>query len=216
MSELAKYIVSLGKAPNYDIHHRDIILFKNCLEEVKKRMMINIIKMDVQNGDLLKDFKKIQDSTLEKNKEIKADKRNDRYIFLTINPPPKTKISDMRKCIERAIKRPFIKTYHYVYEQRGTDVKTTGKGKHIHLLFERDINYKPSKIYKYLKNTFKSLYGSHKITEHNFNFKKCGHEYYLARLKYIKGNKTEDGKDKKCKVDFIWRKLNKLQKIYES
>ena len=142
-------------------------LYKKCCDEFKKRKYLKILKMEYEMNEAFKDLKTIEDNTIKRLKEYKADKRLDRYIFLTISPPEECLLKDMKSCIEKAVKRKFIKQYHYVYEQRGTKEKNVGKGKHLHLLFERDINYKPSTIKRDLKNTFKKkrLEGASTITQ---------------------------------------------------
>lgn len=193
----------------------DYELYKHCVKEFKKREFLSIIKMDYELGRIMKPIKKIKEKTKDDLLKFRADKRLDRYIFLTINPPEnKILPKDLVKLCIKAMSRKFIVKYHFVIEQRGITLKEMGKGLHAHLLFERDIHYKPAIIKRDLKNTFKNCFN--KISNHNFNFKKCGKEFYLKRLEYIKGNKTEDGKDIKMKVDKHFRFCKKIKKIYKN
>ena len=193
----------------------DYDLFRQCKEEFKKRKILQLLKMEYQLENYLKDFSKIETEMKQKLKEKKAEKRFDTYIFLTISPPESAKLKDMVKCMERAVKRKFVTKYHYAFEQRGDTVKNCGKGKHMHLLFKRDLNYKPATIKRDLKNTFKNLFGKHPMTDAVFNWKKCGYEYYLGRLDYIKGKK-DDEKLEKVEIDKLFRKLYKLKPIYQN
>jgi hypothetical protein len=213
--QMNKAIEKATSAYNFETPE-DYLLYQQCRKEFKKRKILTILKMEYDMKEAFAELKTIEDATSTRLKQYKADKRLDSYIFLTISPPEETKFTDMVKCIERAVKRKFVKQYHYVFEQRGTNMNNVGKGKHIHLLFKRDINYKPAIIKRDLKNTFKKLYGKNTISDYNFNFKKCGEEYYKLRLLYLKGNKTEEGKAEKCQLDLHFRKLYKLKSIYEN
>lgn len=193
----------------------DMELYKQCLKEFKKRKFLSIIKMDYEQNKILKDIKKIEDKTKEDLLKYRAEKRLDLYIFLTINPPDgKLTPEELLKMCIRAMSRKFIGKYHFVIEQRGKSIDENGKGMHAHLLFERNVNYKPATIKRDLKNTFKKCF--YKINDSNFNFKKCGQEFYKARLSYIKGNKTGLEKDEKMEVDKYFRNKFNLKNIYEN
>lgn len=193
----------------------DYEIYKQCVREFKKRKYLQLIKMDYQQNLIMKDIKAIEDQTRENLLKYKAEKRLDRYIFLTINPPDnKLTPHELLKICKKAMSRKFIEKYHFVIEQRGMTIDENGKGMHAHLLFARNINYKPAVIKRDLKNTFKKCYN--KINDSNFNFKKCGQEFYKARLSYIKGNKTGDNKTEKMSIDDHFRNKFNLKKIYEN
>lgn len=193
----------------------DYELYMQCVKEFKKRKYLQIIKMDYEQNLFLSKLKTIEDKTKQNLKIFRAEKRLDRYIFLTINPPDnKLTPHELLKICKKAMSRKFIEKYHFVIEQRGMTIDENGKGMHAHLLFSRNINYKPAIIKRDLKNTFKKCYN--KINDSNFNFKKCGKEFYEARLSYIKGNKTGDSKTEKMTIDDHFRKKFKLKTIYEN
>lgn len=204
-----------------DFHMPKIVsLYEEQLLELTKKKIYKILKMEYDRGQILKNLKSIEDEEKILKKEAIADKLNNRYIFLTINPPQSCNLDILRKAVSKAVTRKFVKTFHYVFEQRSKTIKDLGQGLHCHLLFERDLNYKPSIIKRDLKNTFKHCYknkltGNNLIKDYNFNFKKCGKEFYEKRLMYIKGNKTEEGKDDKMSMDILYRKKNNLESLYE-
>lgn len=193
-------------------------LYYDMLREEKKLIIRKIIKNDIELGYTFKPLKKMLDNSKEKLKEQKANLRNDKYIFLTINPDPKKNIKprELKELCEKAMNRKFVKKWHFVIEQRGTTQKELGKGMHAHLLFERNLNYKPAIIKRDLLNTFKKCYSTTKPNDKIYNFKKCGKEYYDLRLKYIQGNKTEEGKNDKMKMDKLFRFLKKIKSIYHN
>lgn len=193
----------------------DMELYRQCQKEFKKRKFLQILKMDYEQNKIFKDIKKIEDATKEQLLKYRAEKRLDLYIFLTVNPPDgKVSPEELLKMCIRAMSRKFIGKYHFVIEQRGKTIDEAGKGMHAHLLFQRNINYKPAVIKRDLKNTFKKCFNN--INDSNFNFKKCGKEFYEARLTYIQGGKTGPEKDVKMEVDQYFRKKFNLENIYEN
>jgi len=213
--EYQNNLVNKHRASGFEDLPEQYLLYRQAMKEFIKKKHIKIIQMDYEQGNIMTELKEIEDKTRTSLLQKRAEKRLDRYIFLTISPPDnKIKPSEFLKICERAMSRKFIVKYHYVIEQRGTTIGLSGKGMHAHLLFERDVHYKPAVIKRDLKNTFKKCYV--KITDHNYNFKKCGKEFYTKRLEYIKGNKTEEGKDLKMVIDKHFRKLNNFKEIYEN
>lgn len=191
------------------------LLFQSALKEFQKKKLMKIIQMDYEQGNIMKEIKEIEDKTKISLLQNRADKRLDRYIFLTISPPDNIiKPEEFLKMCHKAMSRKFIVKYHFVIEQRGMSIEESGKGMHAHLLFERNVHYKPAVIKRDLKNTFKKCYK--KINDHNYNFKKCGKEFYTKRLEYIKGKKTEEGKDLKMEIDKHFRNKYKISEIYEN
>ena len=153
-------------------------------------------------------------------KEISlSSKDNTKFVWLTINPRPEVTLSEMKKVVEKFVKRTFIKNYVYVYEQRGSkeNGKEAGTGHHCHILFQRDTEagIKSWDVKKRSKTSFKSITD----VDNNsiFNWHNCPEEYIQDKINYMTNkNLDEDHKDKEQKqsMDKEWRKTNKLKEIY--
>lgn len=203
------------------------------MKEAKRKFMIEKHKQILQlewdldmigpHSQMIKDH--LEELKIRRKHQL-AEKRLDKYIFLTISQDKydftnnyNTDNRDkLLQIIDKQCNRKFINTYHYVIEQRGTVKENNiGKGCHIHLLFERKLEYKPAIIKRDLKSGFKKLFLRPSSLNNNsiFNFKKCGEEYYLKRLEYIKGNKEED-KQQKCEADKIFREKLKIKEYYSN
>jgi len=98
-----------------------------------------------------------------------------------------------------------------VLEQRGDTLENMGTGFHSHILFKRNLNYKPTKCITNLKNSLKKVVGDVN-NQHQFNYKVIGSEFAQDKKKYIIGqNKTGDNKDQKQKTDLFWRKKEGIE-----
>lgn len=148
-----------------------------------------------------------------KKREFNADKRNDKYIWLTINPPPKN-MKDVNpltfvKDIQQLLKKTCIVAHEFCIE------KFTKSGEHIHahILIERNLKYKPCLIkQKLLRTPFRKKYfTSHKITDNNFNFQKIGKDFKKDKEKYLR-DKT-GYKDPLRQKDIEWRKKHNIRDI---
>lgn len=146
-------------------------------------------------------------------RKFDAEKRNDRYIWLTINPPPKNMIDvnplTFVKDIQQLLKKTCISTHEFSIE------KFTKSGEHIHahILIDRNLKYKPCLIkQKLLRSPFiKKYYKSSKITQNNFNFQKIGKDFKKDKEEYLR-NKT-GYKDPLRQKDIEWRKKHNIRDI---
>lgn len=119
------------------------------------RKMDEIVKIQWDQGHIFKEFKELY------TKYKGNDKDNSKFIWLTINPRPDVALSEIMQHVKKYVKRTFIKTYYYVYEQRGskTNEKEMGTGIHVHLLLERNVeaNIKVWDIKKRTKDSFRDI-----------------------------------------------------------
>lgn len=161
-------------------------------------------------------IKKHLDFLKKKQLEFNAEKRNDRYIWLTINPPPKNMIDvnplTFVKDIQQLLNKTCIVTHEFTIE------KFTKSGEHIHahILIDRNLKYKPCLIkQKLLKGPFRKKYfKSAKITDNNFNFQKIGKDFKLDKEEYLR-NKT-GYKDPLRQKDILWRKKHNIRDIIKN
>ncbi len=190
-------------------------LYDKALEQFTTKKIEKIVSLEYQAellGDKMKKVKDYENKVKAKIKEQVAEKHNNDYVFVTINPNPNTDFATFRDKVEKFVKRNMFLDYRYVYEQRGAIDEQAGTGFHAHVLLKRNLDYKPSKIIVNTKNTFKG------ITDVNnpkiLNIQIIGKEFMLDKNEYITGVKTGEGKDEKQAVDKLWREQNNLQAVY--
>ena len=161
-------------------------------------------------GPVLKQVKLYEQDNKKQLKVQLAKKNNNNYIWITINPKPEIKLKDFQKLLKKIVLKTCFTEYLSVLEQRGDTVQTLGKGFHAHILFKRNLNYKPTKCITNLKGSLKKVVGDVN-NQHQFNYKIIGTEFAIDKKNYIIGqNKTGENKDMKQNMDIIWRKKNSI------
>lgn len=157
----------------------------------------------------------VEQTTIARKKYV-AEKHNNNYVFITINPPPTVTLAELQAVVQSYVTRAIITKYCYVYEQRSTDPKCV-KGIHCHLLCERNVDYKPNKFSSNTQNTFKRIIKDPK-NSHHLNIQFVGSEFAKDKQSYILEAKTgeADGvkKSEKQLVDIVFRKNEKLEDFY--
>lgn len=162
-------------------------------------------------GAVMKNVKIYEENNKKLLKEKLAEKNCNQYIWITINPKPEIKLEDFIKTIKKICLKTCFTEHLAVLEQRGDTLETLGKGFHAHILFKRNLNYKPTKCITNLKNSLKKVVGNVN-NQHQFNYKIIGTEFAKDKKKYIIGqNKTGDNKDVKQEHDLIWREKENIE-----
>lgn len=199
-----------------------ICLLDNEVEELTKRKLKKLLEQEYQLGrlgQLNRDFLAQESIYKLKLKEKTAKLHNNQYIFITVNPKESCTLELFQTKIDKLINRKILKGHVLAYEQRGTDGESLGKGQHCHILAERNLNYKPSKTKELIRNTLKSIVGSHKSPIF-INLQDVGIEFANDKINYIVGQnkvgKVEENKQLKQKQDKIWRKTHGMLEYYES
>ena len=207
---------------NPDLYHQNLEEWRKVIKQAKKEffkdLMKKNLKLKAETGKLGPKYLEI----VEENEKLGllkatqgADKRNTRYLWLTISPKPKVKLEDFIHKLDKFAKRSMFLNYKYTLEQRGTTESTMGKGFHAHLLLERSMKYKPSKVEKNSENTWKNI--TNVKNKEIWYFKWCPSEYLEDKREYMRlGGKTGDGKADKQTIDILWRKKNNIKTFYES
>lgn len=221
MSKTFKFVQSKTQKLNSNKQLGDEI--KRCkLQEVyeaEKLLFIKtkfreLIKKEWNEGLIYKDFKEFYDEEIGKND-------NTSYFWITVNPKPSITFKELEKEVDRYVKRTFIKSYIYVYEQRASkeNSKDIGEGLHCHLLIERDMsaNVSPYDIQKRTRIAFKNICDSQ--NKSILHFKQMPEEYIIDKFNYITNKNLDDehlDKLQKQEYDKIWRKTNLIKNIYAS
>lgn len=146
---------------------------------------------------------------------------NSRFIWLTINPRKEITLEEFIKTIKKYVKRTFIKSYYYVYEQRASqrNEKDMGDGLHAHLLLERneEANIKMYDIKKRTKDSFRQI--TDVENSNIFYYKLMPEKFIIDKLNYMNNKNLDDehqDKLEKQEYDKKWRNLNKLQDTYST
>lgn len=143
--------------------------------------------------------------------EVSAAGSSSRFINFTINIKPEAQgdFGRIKKQIEKATTKTWIKRWICSYEQRGLiGTPEFGTGIHINLLIEKTdkhMSKKASKCWEEMKNTFKHL-----ISFDGWNDKKLLNMSYNTDpenfLNYVKGIKSDPEKLPLVESDRVWRK----------
>lgn len=128
------------------------------------------------------------------------------YLFVTVNPRPEVTLTELKKSIEKFLKKKSISQYFYVYE-----VRTENTGLHCHILLKYDI--KPYDFKRSTKNTFKNVCDSSNPSCLNFKF--VEEDTLQSKVEYLLGDK-KDSKKKGVNFSIEYRKKNNIPAFVES
>lgn len=134
------------------------------------------------------------------------------HLFITINPPPTLKLDIFINTINKTLSKNWIEGYIYVIEQRGENLEDLGKGFHTHILIKLIQHKKQSEINREIKNTWKKILDIDNY--HILNIKFIDDAEQIRKQGYILGEKSEEIKHLKQKMDIEYRLNNNLQKYY--
>ncbi len=150
-----------------------------------------------------------KDPELKKMVESQADAVSNKppYMLLTINPKPNITLPELKKVVEKVIKKKTITEYAYCYEVRKDD--NTGLHAHILLKYED----KPYNFRRGVKNTCKHICDTDNPNILNFKF--VEEKNLQQKIDYIKGIK-KDSKKPGVKASIKYRIDNNLLPLYES
>lgn len=138
----------------------------------------------------------------------------EKYVFITFNPPDDVDMADFEKYMKNVVKKRWIHSYLYVFEQRTENHHPPFTGKHCHML----INYQKGKskahIVREIGNTVKFLLDTSNY--HLYNVKFIDQAEYQRKLKYLIGIKADEQKHAKQAADVFFREHYGLPKFFSS
>jgi hypothetical protein len=211
MSELFKLICSQPM----DTFLEYQALYHQEKTELTKRKIKQILEQNYKLDSLgefqscLKTLIKHQDGKL----KLKLAKlHHNGWVWITVNPKPTIKLEEFKTKIEKLVHRKMFNGVEYAFEQRGISENDI-KGYHVHILAQRNLNYKPYNLKKNIINTCKSLV-TDPASNHLINIQIIGDDFAKDKEQYFKGLKTGEGKSAKQEIDKIWRINNDLQSFY--
>lgn len=145
-------------------------------------------------------------------------KKNAKFVFMTISHSSNQNLETIQRYHKSLISKKICKLsdYYYSIEQRGETLATLGDGLHTHIIikilpqFRKNGNYQKSRLIKETSNTFK-------IQKNYVDVKFLySQEDFLRVLNYISGNKKEQHKKEKVKMDILFRQNKNLDKLYSN
>ncbi len=128
------------------------------------------------------------------------------FMLVTVNPRPGVEYTELKKSVEKFLRKKTISQYFYAYE-----VRDDGNGVHCHILLKYDI--KPYDFKRGAKNTFKDICDT--SNPHCLNFKFIDEDTLPQKVQYLLGQKT-DSKQKGVSATQIWRTKNNIPAFVES
>lgn len=132
------------------------------------------------------------------------------YFFITICPYEDVDIESLKKVVEKCVKKKWMTSYIYVYEQRQTEIGLPYFGIHSHMIVKRGTIAK-SDVIREIYNTSKSICGS----KQSIDVKLLKNDEDLkVRLNYILGEKSTKEKRQRQEIDKIFRQNNNLLSYY--
>ena len=208
----------IGEAPkdvkNLNDYLDKVKEYDQSYETFRKNKLLKLIGMEYQLdmlGQKWIDIKAHENELKGKLKEQLAVEHNNGYCFITISPKDSVNLEEFIEKVHKYVQRNMFRKSRYVFEQRGKTEAEAGKGFHAHILFKRNLDYKPSKIRVNSLNTWKNMCS---CTDNTFNVKHIGEEFAKDKDEYMTGVKTGEDKDLKQAIDIIWRKANNIESVY--
>lgn len=134
------------------------------------------------------------------------------HLFITVNPPPTLLLDIFINTINKTLSKNWIEGYIYVIEQRGENEEELGKGFHTHILIKLTHHKKQSEINREIKNTWKKILDIDNY--HILNIKFIDNDEQKRKQGYILGEKAEEIKHLKQKMDIVYRQNNNLKQFY--
>jgi len=134
--------------------------------------------------------------------------RNKKIFWVTVNPKPTMKFTDLKYLIDKFMKRSSVKNGAYTFEIRGEE-RGVYHGYHAHMLFDKASNIAPSQIHRELSKLFKDnvIYKAIDVRVYN-------HGLRSDKIAYLEGTKWDDDKQESIEATRRWRKSQKLDDYY--
>lgn len=195
--------------------HIYMMMKQDLLKRKIQQVLHQEYELNTIDDPLIKSVRLMEQRNRVRLKELNAEKHQNSFLWVTINPKQSVKLCDFVKQVAKIAKYSCFIGYCYVYEQRGTlGEKNIGKGFHAHLLLQRNLAYKPSKCKQKVQRGCAKLVGN--INNNNqLNFAIIGRDFAVDKYKYISAAKKISKQDKQI-GDKQFRKQNNLEIIYRN
>lgn len=135
--------------------------------------------------------------------EQQLDKK--KIFWITISPPPDYDLTTFINKV-KSLNPETYQDLKYNIEQRGETVEELGKGFHLHMLCKQKKNQSQ-------KNIINNLSSKFKLSNSSIDVKLYPVSYYNDKVDYLKGKKNDPDKDKKIRMDILFREKYSLNFI---
>lgn len=200
-----------GKMPSDEEINKFNEIFTGLQSEVLKMMYKKYYSEIVRNSLKQRQYEgtklqEVYDTVMVLRKEETVGQ----YYFITICPYEDIKIEEFQKVMEKVLKKKWMKSYLYVYEQRQSEKEKPFTGIHVHMLVKR-IEIAKSDVIREVYNTCKNIVGS----KQSIDVKLLKTQQDLdVRINYLLGKKSTEEKQLKQEIDKIFRCQYGLEQYY--
>lgn len=202
--------MSLDESIREQLHHALLTNIKNdVIKTLNKKYYTEFVKIQLEAGTYW--YQPLQEN-YNKLKEIKQQFHQDQYFFITICPYEDTTIEQLVKVMDKIMTKTWFKQFLYVYEQRQEEHGKPYYGIHAHILVARATKSKCEAI-REIYNTAKNICGSKQSID--VKLLKTN-EAVQIRIQYMLGEKSTEQKQRRQKIDKIFRQQHKLFSYYYS
>lgn len=141
----------------------------------------------------------------------RAEKNDQPWIWLTVNPAPQVSFEQFRSKINKCLSKKWITSAMFTLEQRGQQAaQDLGRGFHLHMILPRGKKSK-SAAKSEIKNTFKTVCNVDQ--DSCLNFRLISDTSKEEKLKYLQGLK-KPSKLPQVNEDRQWRLQEGLRDFY--
>jgi len=145
--------------------------------------------------------------------EPKEDKVLTDYYFVTVNPKPSVALTELKEKVDKFTHRKVVQAAEWSYEQRSSDLITSGSGMHVHLIVQKPNGLRNKYFQDQTRESFKTLVGN---PQTHVDIRPMPGQYVKDKRSYLQDVKTGEGKADKQAVDKVWRVDNNLKDYYET
>lgn len=165
-----------------------------------------ILYNQLQNGKADEWLQEVYD--IAENLRKGADVSN---LWITVNPREQDNIIRiLSNKIDKLVKKPFVKSLKWTFEQRGECNETKGTGIHIHMLLELKELSRLDNVKRSVHTIFDEVCGNKLCVD----IRKVSDRRINDKIEYLQGNKWDTLKDDKILTDREWRKEEGLEDFY--
>lgn len=136
-------------------------------------------------------------------------------VLVSIRPPDTVEFKVFKNIVDKILNKKWLKDYILVWEQKGETIETMGKGKHIHILLNRN-GKKFSEVKREIDNTIKCIIDLKVYSAHDYKLASDDDDNVVRLKNYILGTKKDEYKHPAQEIDILFREKYNLKSYYQS
>lgn len=133
------------------------------------------------------------------------------FYFITVNVRPDVQFFELKKQVDKYVRRKIVAAAEWVYEQRADIESEMGRGMHLHMLVRQRGDVLHTRFCVDTRNTFKNLVGDPK---QHVNMTWHIEAHIPDKRDYMSGSKDSEEKRNKVEIDRVWRNHNHIAHYY--